>query len=178
MIDASVPISSVDKNLAGVIAEEFKPVLLIVNKWDLAQGKASMDDYAEYLAKSFPAFSYAPISLTTASEGINVDETVTLALQLYDQATHRVSTGELNAAIQDILKLRGPSHKSGTKPPKILYATQVSTAPPTIVCVVNDTRSFDTNYQRFLTNQLRQRLAFAEIPIRLLFKSRRDQERK
>ena len=85
MIDASVPVSQVDKGLAGEIAREFKPVVLVVNKWDLAKGKAEGEDYAEYLAKTFPEFSYAPISLTTAIEGTNVRETIGLAEQLFKQ---------------------------------------------------------------------------------------------
>jgi GTPase len=176
-IDASVPVSQVDRGLAGEIAQEFKPVLLVVNKWDLAQGKVATDDYAEYFAKTFPQFAYAPISMTTATEGTNVRETVDLARQLYNQSRHRVTTADINIAVQDILQLRGPSHKSGTKPPRILYASQIGTAPPTIVFFVNDVRSFDTSYQRFLVNQLRTRLPFPEVPIRLIFRRRRSTKR-
>ena len=172
MIDASVPVSQVDKNLAGQIAEAFKPVLLVVNKWDLARERAVGDAYAEYFAKTFPEFSYAPVSLTVSTEGDNVRQTVQLAEQLFRQSQTRVGTGRLNEVVADIVRLRGPSHKSGTRPPKILYASQVATGPPTIVLFVNDTRSFDRGYQRFLINQFRQRLPFAEIPIRLLLRPR------
>ncbi len=72
--------------------------------------------------------------------------------------------------IGEIVKLRGPSHKDGTKPPKIRYVSQIATAPPTIVCFVNDVRSFDAGYQRFLVNRLREHLPFSEVPIRLLFR--------
>ncbi len=177
MIDASVPVSQVDKALAGIIAEQFKPAVLVVNKWDLAKNKASGEDYAEYLAKTFTGLPYAPISLTTATEGVNVRQTVELAEELFRQARIRVSTGELNTTIEEILKLRGPSHKSGP-PPKILYASQVATCPPTIVCFVNNLKSFVGTYQRFLLNRLRERLPFGEIPIRLIFRLRRPGKRK
>ena len=172
MIDASVPVSQVDKELAGCIAADCKPVVLVVNKWDLAHKVASGEDYAEYLTKTFPGLSFAPISLTVAPTGKNVRQTIRLAEQLFDQANTRVGTGQVNAVVEEILALRGPSHKAGTKPPKILYASQVSTAPPTIVCFVNDVRSFHGSYERFLVNQLRARLPFAEVPIRLLFRQR------
>ena len=180
MIDASVSVSQVDKELAGRIAGEFKPVVLVVNKWDLAREVAAGEDYAEYFAKTFPELSFAPISLTVATEGRNVRQTIRLAEQLFRQANTRVATGELNTAIEEILKLRGPSHKAGTRPPKILYASQVSTAPPTIVCFVNDPRSFQGTYERFLLKRLRERVPFAEVPIRLLFRQRshsRDKRR-
>jgi len=178
MIDASVPISQVDKQLAGLIAELYKPVILVVNKWDLAKDRTSGEEYVEYFEKTMPELRFAPVSLTTATEGHNVRGTIKLATQLFDQANTRVPTAELNSYIEEILQLRGPSHKAGTKPPKILYVSQIGTAPPTIVCFVNDVRSFDRSYQRFLVNQLRLRLPFEEIPIRLLLRKRRQIPRK
>ena len=177
MIDASVPISQVDKSLAGEVIEHFKPVVLVVNKWDLAHGRAEADDYAEYLAKTLPALSYAPISLTTASQGTNVRQTIELAEELFRQSRTRVGTGELNTAIQEIIQLRGPSHKGGTRPPRIYYAAQIDLAPPTIVCFVNNVESFEGSYERFLLNQFRERLPFAEVPIRLIFRPRRERSR-
>jgi len=176
VIDASVPISRVDKALAGQIAAQHKPVLLVVNKWDLARGKAAGEDYSDYLAKTFPELAYAPLSLTTATRGTNVRRTVRLAEELYDQARTRVTTGQLNAELEEILAARGPSHKAGTKPPKVLYASQIGTEPPTIALVVNDVRSFDGGYRRYLLNRLRERLPFAEVPIRLVIRPRRGRK--
>ena len=177
LIDASLPVSQVDKKLAAEIAKQDKPLLFVVNKWDLAKDVASGEDYAEYLAKTFPSLSYAPVSLTQADDGVNVRETIEVAEELFRQAQARVNTGQLNAALERILAQRGPSHKRGTRPPKIYYAAQVATAPPTIICFVNDVRSFDESYRRFLLNQFRERLPFAEVPIRLIFRPRgRDRD--
>jgi len=173
LIDASVPASQVDKALAGDIASQAKPTVLVVNKWDLVPAGLSADDYGDYLDKTFPELRYAPVSLTEAQRGRNVRETVELALQLHEQASTRVPTARLNVVLEEIAKLRGPRHKAGTRPPKMLYASQVGTNPPTIVCFVNDPRSFDTAYERFLINQLRDRLPFSEVPIRLFFRQRR-----
>jgi GTPase len=174
VIDASVKVSQVDKNLAGVIAGEFKPVLIMVNKWDLARDASDPEAYQTYFEKTFPELSFAPISFTTATEGVNLHETLDLAGELLDQARTRVGTGQLNQVIEEISALRGPSHKAGTKPPKIYYASQVDVAPPTIVCFVNDPRSFDEGYRRFLVNRLREHLPFTEVPIRLFFRSRHE----
>jgi GTP-binding protein len=173
VIDASVPVSKVDKNLAGIIQDEFKPVVIVVNKWDLASGVATADDYAEYFGKEFPSLSFAPISMTSASQGLNVEQTIRLATHLHAQASYRVQTAELNEALEAILEKRGPSHKGGTRPPKIYYASQVAVNPPTIVCFVNDVRSFDQSYQRFLVNQFREYLPYPEVPIRLILRPRR-----
>jgi len=175
LIDATLPVSQVDKELAGEIFKEMKPVVLVVNKWDLAKGQLGQE-YQDYFARMFPELAFAPISLTSALEGKNVAQTIRLAEQLYEQSRMRLPTADINRAVQEIQQLRGPSHKTGTKPPKILYASQVGTEPPTIVCFVNDVRSFDTGYQRFLVNQLRLRLPFHEVPIRLFFNQRKRRE--
>lgn len=178
MIDASEPVSQIDKNLAGIIADEFKPVVIVVNKWDLARDTNNPEDYADYFAKTFPSLSYAPIVMASATEGLNLRETIGLGEQLFRQAQTRVTTGQLNTVIEAILDKRGPSHRSGTRRPKIYYASQVAVAPPTIVCFVNDVRSFDRSYQRFLVNQFREYLPFEEIPIRVVLRrSQSGQER-
>jgi GTP-binding protein len=176
MIDASMPVSKVDKDLSRDIIDEFKPLVLVVNKWDLAQGRAGSEDYDAYFDKVFPELTYAPICLTSATTGMNIHETIGMAEKLFDQSRLRVPTARLNEVIRQITAYRGPSHKSGTKPPKILYALQITTCPPTIICFVNDVRSFDRGYQRFLVNQLRLHLPYAEIPIRVLIRSRREHE--
>lgn len=175
-IDSAVPLGQVDKVLAAYILEQFKPVILVINKWDLATDKATQEDFQEYLEKMLPYLTYAPISFVTAKDGLNVKATIDLAEQMFTQANTRVTTGQLNEALGEVLKKRGPSHKRGTRPPKIYYATQVSTCPPTIVCFVNGIENFDEPYQRFLLNNLRDRLPFGEVPIRLLFRSHRDKD--
>ena len=170
LIDASEPVSQVDKDLAGQIEAEEKPVVLVVNKWDLAREKAEAEDYVEYLGKVFPFLAHAPVCLMCAETGENVWGAIDTAKDLFVQSRTRVTTAELNRVIQEILTLRGPSHRPGTRPPKIRYISQIATAPPTIVCFVNDPRSFDRSYRRFLINQFRDRLPFTEVPIRLLMR--------
>ncbi len=172
VLDAAVPASKVDRNLAGVIADEFKPVLIVVNKWDIARERTTTEAFGEYFTRTFPSIDFAPICFTSAVEGLNLAETVRTAGELLAQARRRVGTGPLNRAVEAITAERGPSHKGGTRPPKIYYAAQVSVAPPTIVCFVNDTRSFDRTYRRFLVNRFREHLPYPEVPIRLFLRNR------
>jgi GTP-binding protein len=94
-----------------------------------------------------------------------------MAFNLYQQAAHRVGTGELNRLVEEILRERGPSSRLGTHA-RVYYAAQISTHPPTIALVVNDPRLFRGRYQRYLVNRLREALPFSEVPIRLLFRRR------
>lgn len=173
LIDAAEPVSQVDKKLAAFIADEYKACILVVNKWDLAKGKASSDDYADYLTKILPQLSYAPIAFTTATESKNIQSVLDLARELYKQATTKISTSKLNKAIEQISS-QHPGGKSKTSGfPKIYYATQIAIKPVTILLFVNKTELFSETYKRFLIGRLRDNLGFAEVPIRLLVRPRR-----
>ncbi|MGD2109888.1 MAG: ribosome biogenesis GTPase Der [Phycisphaerae bacterium] len=177
LIDSTVPVGQVDKRLAAFIATEYKPCVLVVNKWDLAKDRASTESYGEYLGKVLPEMDYAPIAFTSAITGRNLDSTIDLATELFKQSRTRVGTGTLNQALQHALKANTPRGKRGKKPPKFFYATQVSGQPPTIVLFVNGPELVTTNYKRFLLNRFRETLPFDEIPIRLAFRARREEGR-
>jgi GTP-binding protein len=174
LIDATVPIAEPDLKLAAAIREAYKPVLVGINKWDLAVGQAEASDYAEYLEQAMPALSWAPLVFMTAQTGRNVGNAVDIALGLHDQTRTRVPTAALNTALEEILQLRAPSAGHGARPVRIYYATQVSIAPPTIVFFCNDPALVTENYRRFMENRLRERLPFREVPMRLWFRPRRQ----
>ncbi len=176
LIDATVPVSDVDVKLAAAVHEEYKPVVLVVNKWDLAKQRSDPEAYDRYLAQVLPGLDYAPVTIVTAKTGKNVDAAVDVARSLYKQALTRVTTGKLNAALVSILEARGPSPKRGTKPPKILYATQAAIAPPTLVFFCNNPALVTDNYRRFMENRLREILPFPEVPMRLLFRPRHKED--
>lgn len=175
MIDAAVKISQVDKRLAKLIHSEFKPCIMVVNKWDLAKDKASTEDYGDYLIKILPEVDFAPVSITTATTGQNIDSTIDLAWSLFKQSSTEIPTAQLNQALQYALSQPLPSVKSGRKHPKFFYATQVSNRPPTLLIFVNHPQWVTMDYERFLTHRFREYLPFDEIPIRLVFRSRREQ---
>lgn len=190
LIDASEPISEPDKKLAAYIAEQYKPVILVINKWDLARealkkrdgdkyrDSQAMNEYGQYLDTELRFVDYAPIAFITAKEGKNVQQVLDLAQHLYNQANERVSTGRLNAALEVVLKEKAPSAKVRAVP-KVYYATQVAVAPPTLVLFVNNPDYIDDNYKRFVTNRFRELLPYSEVPIKVQIRARsRDESSK
>ena len=175
MIDATEPISSVDKKLARYIIDNLKPCVLLINKWDLARGQMSTTDYHEYLEKVLPAMPLAPLCFVTAQQGRNVASAVDLAIELFKQANTHVSTAQLNKALQAVLAQRGPGgSKRGARLPKIYYATQTGVTPPQIVLFVNDPELIDATYLRYLIKHLGKALPFSEIPIELVLRSHHE----
>lgn len=173
LIDATVSVGSVDKRLAQLIHAAFKPCVIVVNKWDLARDRTDSVTYGEYLDEVLPEISFAPVAFTSAADGWNIHETIDLAYELFRQSDMRVSTGQLNQALQQAVDAHTPPATRGRKRARFFYATQVSTRPPTFVFFVNDPRLVTRNYERYLTNRFREVLPFHEIPIRLMFRARR-----
>lgn len=171
LIDSTVPISDVDSKLSRAILDAQRPVVIVINKWDLAKDASTTEAYDEYVGKMLPQLEHAPLVIMTATTGKNTDAAVDLALSLHKQSHMRISTSALNSALEQVLEERGPSAKHGTKPVKIYYATQVATGPPTIVFFCNQPSSVTDNYRRYMENRLRALLPFGEVPLRLLFRS-------
>ncbi|MCL4199021.1 MAG: ribosome biogenesis GTPase Der [Phycisphaerales bacterium] len=179
LIDATVPVSQVDKQLTQEIQTHYKPCVIVVNKWDLTAGKTNRkgepitpEDYLDYLTKELGGLDYAPCVFISAATGEGVRDAAAMAFNLFQQAGHRETTGSLNAAFQRILEARGPSSRLGRQA-RIFYVSQIAVHPPTIVLVVNRTELFDGQYERYLLNRLREELPFSEVPIRLIFRDRK-----
>jgi GTP-binding protein len=177
LIDAPTPVSQVDKHLGAAIHEAMKPVVVVVSKWDLAKGRATPEAFSGYIDKVLPGLSYAPVSLVSARDEENVLGTIDLARNLYKQATTRVTTGSLNRVIEHAIRLKQPPSPTA-KLPKIYFATQVATNPPTVVLFVNDPDVFGEDYRRFIEHRLREELPFTEVPIRLILRAHIEDEKK
>ncbi|MBM4103714.1 MAG: ribosome biogenesis GTPase Der [Planctomycetes bacterium] len=170
LMDATTPVSQVDKKLVSLIVDEYKPCVLVVNKWDLAKGFAGTDDYANYLNKMIPGMPHAPIAFTTAKDQKNVASVLDLATELYKQASVKIPTAKLNKAIEILREERISTRKSGV--PRIYYGTQVSVRPVSLLLFVNRIRLFDDNFRRHAMNRLAELLGLEEVPIRLLLRER------
>lgn len=172
LMDAAAEVSQVDQKLAQALQDQFKPVIIVVNKWDLAASKGvKTDDYLDYITQQLRGLDYAPIAFISAQSGEGLADLAAMAFNLWEQANHRESTGKLNAAIKRIMSQRGPSSDLGTRA-KLYYVSQVAVNPPTVVMVVNDPKMFEGQYERYLLNSLREELPYSEVPIKLLFKKR------
>jgi GTP-binding protein len=171
LIDATDRISQVDKKLAMELQRQFKPTVIVVNKWDLVAEDVSPEDYLEYITKELRGLDFAPIVFISAVEANGINDAVSMAFNLKEQSEHRETTGKLNTVLKAILNDRGPSSRLGTAA-KMLYVSQIAVKPPTIAIVVNEPAMFEGQYERYLMNRLREELPYSEIPIRLLFTKR------
>jgi GTP-binding protein len=174
LMDATEPVSAVDKHLARHISDECKACILVVNKWDLAKDVAATGEYEDYLTKTLPVLKYAPIAFTTATESRNVQSVLDLSAELFKQVNTKVSTPQLNKVLEVIRSERTGARRGVTIWPRIYYGTQLATNPVTILLFVNNPKLFDTGYMRFLTTRLQELLPMQEVPLRLVIRARRE----
>jgi GTP-binding protein len=173
--DATKRISKVDKQLCDYIAQYFKPCIYVVNKWDQLAGTMPTERWVHYLHDTFRSTHYVPIAFITGKTGRNVKALLNHSQMLFKQSLQRVSTGQLNRLFQHAQSDHPPPLWQGRQP-RILYATQVSVQPPTIVLVCNEPRMISQGYRRYLVNVCRDHLPFAEIPIKLYLRKRSASE--
>ncbi len=175
--DASEPVGRVDKQLADTVMEGSKPVVFVVNKWDLYAGDVEREEWVQYLRDTFRTMPWAPVEFATATSGRNVKAVIDTAQRLFRQSSSRVPTARLNTIIRAAVDANPPPPDSRGRSVRIYYATQVESNPPTIVLSTSAARSLTEPYKRYLIGVLRKQTPFREVPIRLLVRGRTAEEK-
>jgi len=170
VLDATEMVTAQDMHISGYIQQAVKGIVLIVNKWDLAEAKDTTES-SRYIKSKFKFISYAPVLYTSAKFRRGVDKIMPQVCKTYQERLKRLPTAAVNSVVQQATAAHHPP-RSGGKQLKILYATQAEVNPPTFVFFVNDAKLIHFSYQRYLENKLRQSFGFASTPIDLVFKTR------
>ncbi len=167
VVDAYQGVKSQDTHIAGRIIEEWKSVVVIVNKWDLVHKDThTMSEYVEFIRYELRFMDYVPILFTSAKTGQRVDQILPTALEVYDQRTYRLPTSQINRILQQAQDKHPAPSKAG-KHLRIYYGTQVTSDPPTFLLHVNNPDWAHFSYLRYIENQIRDRVPFLGTPIRL-----------
>ena len=191
LIDASEGLAAQDTHIAGEIHEAAKGVIVIVNKWDLAQEQRkaeregvyahpndeieSAEGYRDIVAEGLKFIPYAPVIFASAKTGYHVKSVLEAALKIAEMRHLRIPTSRLNEVVQDAIRRHSPT-VIRTKPLKIFYATQARVNPPTFIFFVNDPEAVHFSYERYLENRLREAFSFNGTAIRLQFRARTKED--
>ena len=176
LIDATEGITAQDTHIAGYVLEQFKSMVLIVNKWDLVEKDSqTLNEFTAKLRQELNFMPYVPFLFISAKFGQRTNKVLPEALRVAAERTKRVPTAQLNKLMKEATTAHPPPSKPG-KWVKFLYATQAETSPPTFVFFVNDAEAVHFSYKRFLENQLREAFGFEGTPINLIFRTRHADE--
>jgi GTP-binding protein len=173
IIDATQEATEQDAKIAGLVHEEGKASIIVVNKWDLIEkDNYTVDEFRQRIMQRLGFLSYAPILFTSAKTGQRVNRIINLVNDVYERYTYRISTGVLNDCVSDAVAITPPPSDKGRRL-KIYYSTQVSVKPPTFVLFVNEPDYMQLSYQRYLENYLRKTFGLDGTPIKFLVRQKK-----
>lgn len=168
LIDASEPISEQDQRVLAMILESGKALVLALNKWDLMEEERRflLERELEQQLRHIPWATRVNISAKTGRALNKLEPAMIAALESWDK---RVTTGQLNNWIREAIAANPPPMKNN-RLPKVLFATQAGTQPPTIVLFT--TGFLDAGYRRYLERKFRERFGFHGTPVRIAVRVR------
>ncbi len=178
VLDATEGIIDQDKKILGYADEEGKALIIAFNKWDLVEERETVaKEFKTDVEDELVFVRYAPFIYISARTGKRVTRLFTLIDQVHAEHHKRVSTGQLNAFLEEVLFLTPPPTKKG-RALKVYYATQVKAAPPTFAFFVNDRELMHFSYMRHLENKLREAFDFTGTPIKMMVRTKKGRMEK
>ena len=172
VIDGEKGILEQDRSVVSHAVEEGKPLIIVVNKWDLVnKEEKSMNDYIQDLKENFKFCSYATFLFVSALTKQRVGLITNEIAKVYKNASKHIPTSIVNEIILDAFAYNPTPDFNGGRL-KIFYANQVATNPPLIILFVNDPAYMHFSYKRYLENKLRDRIDFEGTPIKIVCRAR------
>ena len=170
VINAEEGVIEHDKHIASYALEAGKPIVLVVNKWDLMKD-TDIKTYTKELRGEFQFLTYVPIVFLSAKEGTRIHTLMPEIIKVYNNSRRELKTSLLNDVIRDAYDLNpAPSYKG--KRLKIYYAVQTGIVPIRINLFVNDKGLVHFSYPRYLENKLRESFDLEGTPIEFNFKNK------
>ncbi len=176
VIDAKEGIIEHDKHIAGYAIEAGKPIIIVVNKWDVIEDKdEQMKNFTKNIRNNFQFMDYAPIVYLSALTRKRLHTLMPQVIKVYQNSTKFIATNLINDCIKDAYNLNLPPSYKG-KRLKIYFCNQARIQPPTFNIQVNNKGLIHFSYQRYLENKIRESFDFEGTPIVLQFKNKGEEE--
>ena len=175
MIDAEEGPTHQDARLARLIADKGRGCIILLNKWDLVPTEIAQTTGIDDLLKGeLMAVDYSPVLIISAITGRGINKIFDEIDKVYANFSQRISTKRLNTFLKKIVEKTPPPIFKG-KEIKFYYISQPLTQQPTFVVFTNRIKGVPENYKRFLENRFREEFDLEGTPMKLVFRSERDE---
>jgi GTP-binding protein len=176
VVDISIGVSDQDMRLLNLSLDRGKPVLLVLNKWDLIPEKKSktLQEITEGIrSQILKAHAKLPIHVISCATNHRVSALMEWVQKLEEQQNRKIPTSRLNEILKKVVSTHSPrlTHNY-TSQPKFFYMTQVQSSPITFLLFCKQADKLQKDYQRFLLRKLQEELDLEWVPVRLLFRSK------
>ncbi|HTX35489.1 MAG TPA: ribosome biogenesis GTPase Der [Bryobacteraceae bacterium] len=164
VLDATEGVVAADATIAGYAHEGGRALIVCVNKWDQVAGHTGQrkNEFESQVRDQFKFLDYAPVVFLSAKTGAGVERLFPLIREVYEAASTRIPTGEMNRFVESL----------HFEERKILYITQASIRPPSFVVFTGGGGPMHFSHERYLINQIRRRFGFRGTPIVLKTKAK------
>jgi GTP-binding protein len=178
VVDATLGMHAQDLRIATEAWERGAGLIIVVNKWDLVAEKDANTARRgeEQLVARAPFLRYVPFLYASALTGQRVHKLLDLILEVAEERTRRVPTAEVNRTLEELTQRAAPPQAPGEEV-KLLYASQIGTAPPTFAIVTNRPDEVPESYRRYLIHGFRSAWGFLGSPVRLKLTRRGSKRR-
>lgn len=175
LMDVNELNTQLDQRLAGLIDEAGKGLVLVVSKWDSAEGKDAYtrDSLAPQISYNFKFIPWAPLIFTSSVTGQNVTKLFGLAIDIQKRRQQQIKTRALNDMLQKALIAHPPAGLKNTHP-KLRYMVQTDTAPPWFVIYGSNLKFVHWSYKRYLERTLREKFDYIGTPIKISFRDEKQ----
>jgi GTP-binding protein len=170
VIDAVEGLHNQDLKIAALAWETGRGMIVVVNKWDLAEKETnSAHKFEKEAGEKAPFLRFVPFVFTSAVTGQRVTKILDLILQVEAERSKRISTSQVNSKLEELIARRQPPQAAGREV-KLNYATQVETTPPMIAVFGNNPDLVQEHYIRYLHNGFREAWGFTGSPLRVVMR--------
>jgi GTPase len=179
VVDAKDGMHVQDLKIANDAWEHGAALIIAVNKWDLieeketntaARGQRELEERAPFL-------QFIPFLYLSAKTGQRVPKLLELILEVAEERAKRVPTSQVNRVLETLVDRQQPPQPVGESV-RLLYASQIGTAPPRFAIVSNRPEAIPESYTRYLLNGFREAWQFTGSPVNLKLRRRRETARR
>ena len=164
LVDASEGVVEQDLAVADVARKAACATAVVLSKWDVTEVR--IEDVKPHIATKLR--QRPPVIAVSAKTGRGLERLLDLVEDLFSRYAARISTPELNRALQELREARQPPGRRGRRL-NLLYGTQISTRPPRLRVYVNDRGLVTRDYGYWVENELRRRFRLDGVPVSIDF---------
>jgi GTP-binding protein len=170
LLDATHPFEKQDLQIAELVAEEGRALVIGLNKWDLVEDRSLRGrELREQADRLLPQVKGVALVTLSGRSGEGVDSLLRAITHSYEIWNRRVPTAALNRWLRGVLEHHPPPAVSGRRI-KLRYITQPKARPPSFVAFCSRPDALADSYTRYLVNELRHAFDLPGVPIRLLLR--------
>ncbi len=160
------------QNIFWLAARNKKGIVILVNKWDLAEKDhtTTKSIEEEIIGKASP-FTDIPIVFISALTKQRIFDAIKIAMEVNQRRENKIPTKKLNDIILPIIEQKPPPSTKG-KFIKIKFCRQLPTKYPQFAFYCNLPQYIKDPYKRFLENQIRKNFNFFGVPIDIFLRKK------